>query len=151
MKKLLLTLALAFSTTAPALADEGDHSARLLALLRHPDQIVSQQDLQTIGAGEEALYAVASDVKLDRYARLRAASLLGYYPSSRLRLAALAEDPLCDVEVRIQAVASLVWIERAEAVPRLNVLLRDQHPQIRAAARRNIDRLSRDTFRTNNR
>jgi hypothetical protein len=126
------------------MAEEKDHPKELMLLMRLIDQIPTRAQLIEAGAGEkgEALVAVLADTTLARYPRMRAAGALGMFASveSRASLAS-AIDGDGDVEVRIQALASLVHLEGHAARPRLNALSSHAHPELRSAARRQLARL----------
>lgn len=147
MKKLIL--ALLFAST-PALAAPEDHSARLLFLLNLIDQVPNVAQLAEAGVDPsgQALYAVAADASLPRYPRARAAGLLGRYPSVEARgaLARLLTESN-DLEVRVQAVAGLSYQEGAAALPRLQGLLQDREPELRAAAIRGLRRIDTPSAR----
>lgn len=137
MRALMIGAFLLLATPAAA------HPPELLALLRSPDTVVTARDAGERG-GAKALAKVAGDATLDRYARMRAASSLGLFdtPEARRALADLADGRTTDdVEVRIQALASLTYLEKDAARPRLQKLLAAKDPELRAAAARNLDRL----------
>jgi HEAT repeat protein len=147
MKKLFLALCL-FST--PALAAPEDHSDRLLFLLNLIDQVPDVAQLAEAGVDPngQALFLVAADPSLPRYPRARAAGLLGRYANAQARgsLARLLTESN-DLEVRVQAIAGLSFQEGAAALPRLQTLLGDREPELRAAAIRGLHRINTPSAR----
>ena len=139
MRTLLVSLIL--FAASPALAYE-NHPEQLMLLMKLIDQVPTKAQLIEAGSGDrgEALVAIANDAALPRYPRMRAAGALGMFPEARPALAAIVENS-DDVEVRIQALNSLVLIEKGEARPRLDALLLHAHPEMRAAAARQLSRL----------
>lgn len=148
MKKLLLALLL---SSAPAVAAPEAHSSRLLYLLNLIDQVPDAAQLAAAGvdAQGQALYAVAADRQLPRYPRARAAGLLGRYsgPASVAALSRLLAES-DDLEVKVQAIAGLTHLEGNQALPRLQGLLADREPELRAAAIRGLRRLDTPAART---
>jgi hypothetical protein len=141
MRAIWLSLALVLAAT-PALAEERDHPAKLMLLMRLIDQVPTKAQLLEAGAGEHggALVAIARDTALQRYPRMRAAGALGMFKEAKLALAAIVEQG-DDVEVKIQALSALVHVEGAEARSRLNRLKLHAHPDLRAAALRQLSTL----------
>jgi len=144
--KTSLLLAVGLTVALPAAGLAAEHPAKLLLLTKLIDQVPTKAQLVEAGAGAhgEALFAIAKDAELSRYPRARAASMLGHFDTDKGRdqLAALLDDPqVLDREVRIQALASLVALEKARAFDRLQGLLSDADPELRAAAVRNLGRI----------
>ncbi len=137
---LLFTAALA---AAPAVEAAGP--ARLGELLALLDVIPTRAQWVEAGAGPhgEGLVAAALDRGLARYPRMRAASALAAFdgPATRRALGALVDAAEDDREVRIQALAALTQLERGAALPRLEGLLLDRDPELRAAAVRGLARV----------
>lgn len=135
------------ASALPMPAAGAEHPAGLMRLLASPDEIPSAATLKTLGAGDDgrALAAIAEDETLARYPRMRAASLLGHFsgPSVERALLALAEGATArDIEVRIQAIASLGFVLRERARPTLARLASAPELEIRRAAERAVLRLS---------
>lgn len=139
----LFALGLAVGASA---AEAAEHPADLLLLTKLIDQVPSKAQLVAAGAGDngEALFAIATDKGLTRYPRARAASMLGHFDSAkgRAQLKALLDSPeVVDREVKIQALSSLVYLDKAATFERLSGLLTHPDPQLRAAAVRNLGRI----------
>lgn len=140
----LFTLGLLLSL--PVAGQAAEHGERLLLLTKLIDQVPTKAQLVEAGAGAhgEALLAIAKDKDLPRYPRARAASMLGHFDSDKGRasLASLIDDPqILDREVKIQALASLVYLDGAKSFDRLSSMLQDPDPELRAAAVRNLGRI----------
>lgn len=148
MRTLHLIALCSLSIAPAASADPGDHPEKLLLLMRLIDEVPTRAQMIEAGSGEngEALLAIARDASLPRYPRMRAAGSLALFESneSRIALAGLIDDPaLGDHEVKIQALAALVHLEGAKIRPRLDAMRAGHpHPELRAAAARQLDRLS---------
>jgi HEAT repeat protein len=131
--------------SARARAAEADHLPRLVSILRVIDQIPDRATLVGAGVGSDgaALLAIARDVSLDRYTRMRAAAGLAHFPAARAQdgLAALVRDAGADEEVRIQAVAAHTYARGADALPMLRTLAADPSEELRGAAVRNLARV----------
>ncbi len=139
MKRFILVLPLLLvSSVAFANAD-------LQHLLTHPEAQPTRAQWVDAGAGDKGqnLIEVAFDKKANRYARMRAVSALSHFPEQKMKLAQLIQDKrVVDAEVRIQALTAYTFVAGAEALPLLESMSSDKQPELRAAAARNIVRIS---------
>jgi HEAT repeat protein len=141
MRRLIkvLSLAVAIFASAPALAAPD----QLLEILSMIDVRPTREQLLEAGSGAhgEVLAEIALDRTRSRYVRTRAASSLSFFDDENAKSAlSRVIDGADDAEVRIQAIAAFGVVEGKKAVPRLSVLLADQHPEVRAAAVRALVR-----------
>ncbi|MGK0358198.1 MAG: hypothetical protein ACI9U2_000481 [Bradymonadia bacterium] len=108
----MIALFLIFSLAVPAQATPAtpDATARVDLLLNSIDVLLSPMAIAQVGLTEDYAVAVATDSTRRRYLRVRATGALAMFGSARGRsvLLELARDDT-DVEVRIQAVTSLVY------------------------------------------
>lgn len=142
IKKTLLSLAITLAL--PSMGMAAEHDARLLMLMNLIEQVPTKAQLQAAGATPEALLSIANDKALKRYPRARAASMIAHFdtPQARLHLAALLQDSqIKDSEVKVQALNGLVYLEGAGSFERLERLSKHDHPELRAAAVRNLGRI----------
>lgn len=145
LKVLLPTLAFSFLAGAPALAAHGDHPENLMFLVTLIDGVPTRAALDAAAAGDQGagLVAIARDSSLPRYPRTRAAAMLGAYSGPRVAPAlegiiATADD----IEVRIQAIASLAQTSGDGAIPRLEGLIQGKQPELSAASARALARMN---------
>lgn len=153
MRTTIVTSLVSLFVASTAFGAPEDHPAELLLLMRLIDQVPTRAQMDAAGAGRsgKALVAIARDRDLPRYPRIRAAGSLALFdtPASRQALAALLDDEAIeDPEVKIQALAALVHLEGTRTLPRLDDLLDHVHPELRAAAVRNLGRLDHPAART---
>ena len=147
MKYLIRTFVLGAALGAlPQTASAAEHPEGVMQLVRHIDMSPSKTLLIQAGVDADGavLVEIARDRTLHRYPRMRAAGLLQQFdtPKARQALGQLLDDPtIQDQEVRIQALAAFVHLEKARAFDRLSMLTRDPNPQLRAAALRNLGRI----------
>lgn len=128
-------------------AAEHDHAPKLMLLVSLIDTSPTRETLLEAGSGAEgeALIRIVNDRALGRYPRARAAGLLGLFPGETARrgLGAIADEAsFDDIEVRVQAISALAFLEGQTGLARFTRLLEDANPEIRGAAVRALARLS---------
>ena len=126
-------LVMALGAALPAWADD---TATLRMLLGSPDQLPVAAQVRSLDAEGRVLRGIAADRRETRYVRMRAASLLGLYdrPEVRAGLDALLAAADEDLEVRVQALGALTYLEGPQAVARLTRVLASPERVLREVA-----------------
>jgi HEAT repeat protein len=133
-------LTLVVGAALPVWADD---LAALRMLLGSPDQVPAAAHVRSLDAEGRVLRGIAADRRETRYVRMRAASLLGLYdrPEVRAGLDALVAAADDDLEVRVQALGALTFLEGPHAVARLTRTLASPERVLREVAVIGLDRI----------
>lgn len=136
--KLLLVLALVLPSAASA------HPGAVLRVLGGTEPITQRGALIEAGVDQDGalLETIARDREAPRYHRMRAASALGFFESSKGRAALTrVAESVDDEEVQLQAMATLAYVAGARALPVLERILSADSPTLRAGAVRGLSRV----------
>lgn len=131
---------MALGAALPAWADD---TATLRMVLGSPDQLPAAAQVRSLDSDGRVLRGIAADRRETRYVRMRAASLLGLYdrPEVRAGLDALVAAADDDLEVRVQALGALTFLEGPQAVARLTRVLTSPERVLREVAVIGLGRL----------
>jgi HEAT repeat protein len=95
-----------------------------------------------VDADGALLETIARDRQVSRYLRMRAASALGFFESTKGRAALTrVAEAVDDEEVQLQAMATLAYVAGARALPVLERVLAAASPTLRAGAVRGLARV----------